>query len=271
MNLFTPAEIAENIGNSGVAKGKLPLLKTVLLGIAAGAFIAFGAFAAIIIAAGWPDPWATSGLNKAAMGVVFSVGLILVVLTGAELFTGNNMFLTVSLLTRKTGWGQLLKNWGIVFLANFAGALIVVAIVHYGNFFTDATGALTAAGQKALAIGEAKTSLSFGAALSRAIGCNWLVCLAVWLAGAAKDVTGKIFGCLFPVLVFVMVGFEHSVANMFFIPAAMTVADGAITMKMFLLNNLLPVTLGNIIGGAVFVATLFWGAYLRSSETKPKS
>lgn len=265
MNLFSPAEVAENIRNIGEAKGKLPLRKLILLGIAAGAFIAFGAFAAITIASGWPDPWASSGLNKAAMGVVFTVGLIMVVLTGAELFTGNNMFLTVSVLEKKSTVGQLLRNWIIVFLANFAGALIIVGIICGGHFLADGN-TVTAMGAKALAIGEAKTSLSFSTAFFRAITCNWLVCLAVWLASSAKDAVGKIFGCFFPIMAFVLSGFEHSVANMFFIPAAMTVPSSAITMADFLLGNLLPVTLGNIIGGGVFVGMLFWGAYLYSKK-----
>lgn len=267
MNLFTPAEIAKNIGNIGETKGKSPTQKLVLLGIAAGAFIAFGAFAAITIASGWPDPWAASGLNKAAMGMVFTVGLILVVLTGAELFTGNNMFLMMSVLENQSTWGQLLRNWGIVYVSNFAGALLLVALVSCGGFFADGT-TVTAMGAKALAIGEAKVGLSFSAAFCRAIACNWLVCLAVWLASAAKDVVGKIFGCFFPIMAFVLSGFEHSVANMFFIPAAMTIPGNTITFSELFLNNLLPVTLGNIIGGAIFVGFLFWLAYLRPQRQK---
>ena len=133
MNLFTPAEVAENIRNIGETKGKLPFRKLILLGIAAGAFISFGAFAAISISAGWPDPWASSGLNKAAMAAVFTVGLILVVLTGAELFTGNNMFLAVSVLEKKSTVTELLRNWSIVFLANFAGALIIIGLIAGGQ------------------------------------------------------------------------------------------------------------------------------------------
>lgn len=262
MNLFTPSEIAANISNIGGTKGKLSLLKLILLGIAAGAFIAFGAFAAITISSGWPEEWASAGLNKFAMGAVFPVGLMLVVLTGAELFTGNNMFLAVSVLEKKSTWGELGKNWTVVFFANFIGSLILVAIVAFGGFLSDGTAA-TALGAKALAIGEAKTSLSFGAAFCRAIGCNWLVCLAVWLACGAKDVIGKIFGCFFPIMAFVLSGFEHSVANMFFIPAAMCVPGSTITMGEFLLGNLLPVTLGNIVGGGIFVGMLFWAAYLK--------
>ncbi|MGN0962168.1 MAG: formate/nitrite transporter family protein [Clostridia bacterium] len=262
MNLFTPAEVAENIRNIGETKGKLSLKNLILLGIAAGAFIAFGAFAAISVSSGWPSAVASSGLNKGAMGAVFTVGLILVVLTGAELFTGNNMFLVVSVLEKKTTVKELLRNWIVVFFANFAGALIVVGLIAGGHFLADGS-AVTAMGEKALAIGEAKTALSFSEAFFRAIACNWLVCLAVWLASAAKDVVGKIFGCFFPIMVFVLSGFEHSVANMFFIPAAMTVPGSAITLSDFLLGNLLPVTLGNILGGGVFVGMLFWGAYLR--------
>lgn len=265
MNLFTPAEVAENIRSIGETKGKLSLQKLILLGIAAGAFIAFGAFAAITISSGWPEPWASTGLNKAAMGAVFPIGLMLVVLTGAELFTGNNMFLVVSVLEKRSTLKELLRNWIIVFFANFAGALLIVGILAGGHFFADGS-TVTAMGAKALAIGEAKTGLSFSSAFFRSIACNWLVCLAVWLASAAKDVVGKIFGCFFPIMAFVLSGFEHSVANMFFIPAAMTVPGSTITVADFLLGNLLPVTLGNIIGGGVFVGMLFWGAYLHSKK-----
>lgn len=262
MNLFSPAEIAANLAAIGGNKGKMSLGKMILLAIAAGAFIAFGAFAATVVSSGWPQEWAGTGLNKLAMGIVFSLGLMSVVLTGAELFTGNNMFLTVSVLEKQSTWGELLKNWVVVYFANFVGSLILVAIVVGGGFFV-ADGELTAIGAKALAIGQTKTGLTPMAAFCRAIGCNWLVCLGVWLACAAKDVIGKIFGCVFPVTVFVMCGFEHSVANMFFIPAAMCVPGSAITMGDFLLGNLLPVTLGNIVGGAIFVGMLFWAAYCR--------
>lgn len=266
MNLLTPQEIAENLGNIGANKGKLSLLKMILLGIAAGAFIAFGGLAALTASSGWADPWAASGLNKLVLGAAFPVGLMLVVLTGAELFTGNNMFLAVSVLEKKSTFGELLKNWIIVYIANFVGALIVVGIVYYGNMLASGT-ELTAMGAKALAVGQSKTSYTFGAAFFRAIGCNWLVCLAVWLACGAKDVIGKIFSCFFPIMTFVLVGFEHSVANMFFIPTAMLVPGSEITFAA-LWSNLIPVTLGNIVGGAIFVGCLFWGAYLYPNHKK---
>jgi len=199
------------------------------------------------------------------MGVVFTVGLMTVVLTGAELFTGNNMFLIVSALEKRTSWKELVKNWTVVYFANFVGSLILVGIIIGGGFLSDGT-AVTALGAKALAIGQAKTGLSFAAAFWRAIACNWLVCLAVWLASASKDVIGKIFGCFFPIMVFVLSGFEHSVANMFFIPLAMSVPGSDITLWAFLVNNLLPVTLGNIVGGGGFVGFLFWAAYLRPKK-----
>ncbi len=262
MNFLTPQEIAETIPKTGGAKGQLPSLKMVVLGIAAGMFIAFGAFAAITVSAGWAEPWAASGLNKLAMAMVFPVGLMLVTLTGAELFTGNNMFLLVAVLEKTTTGQRLCRNWIIVFLANFLGSLLIVVIIALGGYLADG-GTATAMGVKALAIGEAKTSLSFGTAFFRGIACNCLVCLAVWMAAAAKDVIGKIFGCFFPIMAFVLSGFEHSVANMFFIPAAMTVPGSTISIGDFLLGNLLPVTLGNIIGGGLFVGILFWAAYLR--------
>lgn len=266
MNIFSPQEIAENICNVGVNKGKLPLFKMILLGIAAGAFIAFGAFAALTASMGWADPWAASGLNKLVMGAVFPIGLMMVVTGGAELFTGNNMFLTVSVLEGKTTVAQLLRNWVIVFITNFIGSLILVAIAYYGGFLGSGAEA-SAFGLKALAVGEAKTSLTFVEAFVRAIGCNWLVCLALWLAASAKDTIGKIVGCWFPIMIFVLSGFEHNVANMFFIPTAMLVPGSEITFAA-LWGNLIPVTLGNIVGGGLFVGGLFWAAYLYPNHKK---
>ncbi len=285
MNCFLPMEVASNCCTAGKGKGCMPMYKLLVLGILAGAFIAFASHAAISATFGWPAEWAASGLNKLVFGATFTMGLILVVVGGAELFTGNNMFLVIAVLNGETTWGNLLRNWVIVFIANFIGSLLLVGIVYYSNFHGAADGTLTAYGVKAVAVAQGKLKLSFLEAMMRGIGCSWLVCMAVWMAAAAKDVTGKIFACFFPIMGFVLSGFEHSVANMFFIPMGIQTAlanpeatatalklsssadvTSLFTWGNFLVGNLLPVTIGNIIGGGLFVAGMYWIAYLR----KPK-
>ncbi len=288
MNCFLPMEIAANCCTAGKGKGCAPAYKLLVLGILAGAFIALASHTAISSAFGWPAEWAASGLNKVVFAASFTLGLILVVVGGAELFTGNNMFLVIAALNGETTWGKVLRNWVIVFIANFIGSLLLVAIVYYSNFHAAADGALTAYGTKAVAIAQGKLKLGFVEAFMRGIGCNWLVCMAVWLAFAAKDVTGKIFACFFPIYGFVLSGFEHCVANMFFIPmgiqtalanpeataTALKISSSDVTSLFtwgnFFLVNLLPVTLGNIIGGGFFVAFMYWVAYLRKPKEAQK-
>ena len=262
-------------------------MKMIALGILAGAYIGFGANLATKI--GSMEAAGTSG-GQFLFGAVFSVGLMLVVIAGAELFTGNNMACFASALNGQASWGGLLYNWVVVWLANFAGSLLLVYIIFFGMFWTSgidaATGAagLSAMGTKALAIAKGKLTLTWSAAFLRAICCNWLVCLAVWMAFAAKDVVGKIFGIFFPIMAFVSSGFEHSVANMFFIPMGITIAQtapdaAAKAMEMspdallsifnyghLMTANLIPVTLGNIVGGAFFVGAFYWFVYLKKSE-----
>lgn len=211
-------------------------------------------------------------------GLVFCLGLILVVIGGAELFTGNNLIVMACADRKITIW-QLLRNWSIVFCGNFAGALGVVLLIYLsGHWKTDGLAV------KAIMIANGKVNLPFSEALVRGILCNVLVCLAVWLCFAGRSVTDKILAILFPITAFVALGFEHSVANMYFIPAGLLLADDPhtitaasqligqainldqLTLKGFLLNNLLPVTIGNMIGGGVFVAAVYWFIYLRRSE-----
>lgn len=283
MGFLTPAEIAVAASNAGKAKTELPFLKMVALGILAGVYIGFGANLATKVGAA-PD--ADSAVGIFLFGAVFSVGLMLVVIAGAELFTGNNMACFISALNGQATWGGLLYNWVVVYFANFLGSLLLVYIVFWGMFWAapDAvTGVLglSAMGTKAVAIANGKMSLTWWAAFCRGICCNWLVCLAVWLGFAAKDVIGKIFGIFFPIMAFVSSGFEHCVANMFFIPMGITIADKAPAavaeaMSMapgqvasffsygnFINANLIPVTLGNIVGGAIFVGMFYWYAYLK--------
>ncbi len=273
MSFLAPNEIAKSASAIGEKKGKMTTAKIILPGILAGAYIAFAAVACLTIGSGWVGDWAASGLNKACGAFAFTVGLILVVVAGAELFTGNNMYVAVSLLDGKTTGPQLLRNWVVVFITNFIGALIIVAIVYWGGFLFQ-NGELSAFGAKAVATAQTKVSYDWGAAFLRGIGCNWLVCLAVWMSLGAQDIIGKIFACFFPIFTFVLSGFEHSVANMFFIPAGILAAQGSVdvlTFGNFITANLIPVTLGNIVGGAIFVGMFYFFTYLYAEKKADKS
>lgn len=262
MSFKTPREIAEASCTLGTAKTQMSWTKLLVLAFLAGAFIAFGGQLAVTVAAGSPWPVELPGLQKFLFGAVFPVGLMLVVIAGSELFTGNCMIPVLSCLTGKARWTGLFKNWFFVYIGNFIGALFVAYFLVYltGLFSKDPW--MTYIGN----IGVAKTSLSWGAAFWRAVGCNWLVCLAVWMAIASDDIAGKILAIWFPIMAFVALGFEHSVANMFFIPAAIFVT-GKVTWGAFIVNNLIPVTLGNILGGAFFVGILYWFVYMRPGKS----
>jgi formate/nitrite transporter len=258
-NFKSPSSIAETVINKvGVTKCKIGFWKLVILGILAGAFIAFGAQLATRLGAKIIDP----GMAILVFGSVFSVGLMLVVIAGAELFTGNNLMF-MSVLAGKASYSHMLQKWLIVFISNFIGSILLVWFMYSSGLIKGDVAA------KAVAIAQSKVSLAFWPAFVRGIMCNWLVCLAVWLALASHDVIGKIFGIFFPIMAFVASGFEHSVANMYFIPIGMYLQDPVealmlgetlITWKGFFIN-LIPVTLGNIVGGAGFVATLYWLVY----------
>jgi formate/nitrite transporter len=179
-------------------------------------------------------------------------------------------------MSREISFGTMTKRWGVVFVANFIGSILVTLLFYYSGLWKTADGAL---GVAAVKIAYNKVSLPFGEALWRGIGCNWLVCLAVWMALAARQTIGKIFAIFFPIMAFVAIGFEHSVANMYFIPTGILLGHGGglpeiqgiqlglLNWINFLWKNLLPVTVGNIIGGAVFVGMSYWGAYLRPAKT----
>jgi len=288
MNFLTPAEVAQAASKAGATKAKLPFGVMFALGILAGVYIGFGANLATVVGSVWPADLA--GLSKFFFGAVFSVGLMLVVIGGAELFTGNNMFLPIACWNGEASWGGLLYNWAVVYISNFVGSVLLVYIVFFGLYYvgsTDAAGnvtALSAIGAKAVAIAKGKIGLDWGQAFFRGIGCNWLVCMAVWLALASKDVVGKIFSCFFPIMAFVTSGFEHCVANMYFVPMGITIAQSApeavaqqlsmnpdavvnfFTYGNFIMNNLIPVTLGNIVGGGLFVAGFYYFIYLRPAK-----
>ena len=258
----SPVDTAKAISATAGAKNSANIVNVILLSFLAGAYIAFGGLLAVVASAGMLKAGAPVGLEKFVFGAVFPVGLIIVVLAGSELFTGNVMFMTLGVLDGNASAGGLAKNWVISWIFNFVGALFVAYVLAFmgGIVPADPTNAIAA---KAIAVSEAKVKLDFTAALIRGIGCNWLVCLAVWLANASDDVIGKIFGIWFPIMAFVCIGFEHSVANMFFIPLGMFLGAEGVNWGTIIINNLVPVTIGNIIGGAIFVACIYWYTYLR--------
>jgi formate/nitrite transporter len=258
-----------------VKKTTSPWLSVLVLGILAGAYIGFGGLLSSTVTFDMAARLGT-GFAKFMGGSVFSVGLMLVVIAGAELFTGNNLMVT-STLAREISFGTMAKRWVLVYVANFIGSIILALIFYSSGLWKTGGGAL---GQTAVRIAFAKVNLGFFEALVRGIGCNWLVCLAVWMALAARQTVGKIFAIFFPIMAFVAIGFEHCVANMYFIPAGIFLKawagipapDGfnpaTLTWGSFAVRNLIPVTIGNIIGGGLFVGLSYWGAYLRPQKTK---
>jgi formate/nitrite transporter len=275
-----PKTIAETVASAvGVGKVTSPWLTVFVLGILAGAYIGFGGLLSTCVTFDIASAMGT-GFKKFMAGTAFSVGLILVVIAGAELFTGNNLMIS-SAMTKKITFGNMSKRWAVVWLANLVGSLILALILYLSGLWKTDNGAL---GASAVGIAYAKVNLTFVEALVRAIGCNWLVCLAVWMALAARQTIGKIFAIYFPIMAFVAIGFEHVVANMYFIPAGIfvhtwggipgpaTFDPNSLTWLAFLWKNMVPVTIGNIIGGGVFVGMSYWGAYLRpSAEDKSKA
>jgi formate/nitrite transporter len=216
------------------------------------------------------------GLTKFMAGAVFSVGLMLVVIAGAELFTGDNL-IVISALEKKVRWGELLKTWVAVYIGNLIGSVLIALLLYWSGLWSM-NGNLV--GAAALKIAGSKVGLTFVQGLVRGILCNWLVCLAVWMATSSKDVIGKLFAVFFPVMAFVASGFEHSIANMFFIPYGIllksvpkvveatgkTLADYAgLNWGTLWTKNLIPVTIGNIIGGAFFVGFIYWFVYLKKA------
>ena len=258
----SPVDTAKAIAGTAGAKNSANIVNVILLSFLAGAYIAFGGLLAVVASAGMLKAGAPLGLEKFVFGAVFPVGLIIVVLAGSELFTGNVMFMTLGVLDGTADVGGLAKNWVISWIFNFVGALFVAYVLAFmgGIVPADPTNAIAA---KAIAVSEGKVKLDFLTAMIRGIGCNWLVCLAVWLANASDDVIGKIVGIWFPIMAFVCIGFEHSVANMFFIPLGMFLGAEGVNWGSIIIGNLLPVTIGNIIGGAVFVACIYWYTYLK--------
>lgn len=254
--MLTPKEIPQAIIKGNVGRAKLTTLQLCVLGIFAGAFIAFGAQGALTASQSLAafDP----GIAKLVFAAVFPVGLMLVVLCGAELFTGNNL-MALAVIDKKCGIKCLLRNWSIVYVANFVGAiLIAVAISKTGL----ASGPLL---ERVTNLAVYKVGIPVGPIILSAIFCNMIVVLAVWMATAAKDVIGKIFCCWFPIMLFALSGYEHSVANMFFLSLGKFVG-AEITWGQIWFNNLIPVTIGNIIGGALIVPLFYYLAYVKTPK-----
>ncbi|HEX2478406.1 MAG TPA: formate/nitrite transporter family protein [Geminicoccaceae bacterium] len=255
---YPPAQVALLVEQVGVKKATLPLIETLALGLLAGAFIAFGAMFYTLVLT---DNTLGFGPGRLLGGLAFSLGLILVVVGGAELFTGNNL-VVMAWAARHIRTGQLARNWTLVYAANLIGALGTALMVLWSGTLELGGGAVA---ETAFAIAQAKVALGVTEAFFRGILCNVLVCLAVWLCFAAHDVPGKVLAIIFPISAFAALGFEHSVANMYLIPIAMLAGAEGVTAVGFL-ANLVPVTLGNIVGGGVFVALVYWLIYLRHDE-----
>ncbi|MCD6345477.1 MAG: formate transporter FocA [Chloroflexi bacterium] len=264
VNSLSPAQMADKAVNVGIAKVKKATATLFVSGMLAGIFIGFGAIFATTVATGAGDlPF---GVAKLLIGLVFCLGLVLVIVGGAELFTGNNL-IVMAWLNKKVTFSQLLRNWGWVYLGNFVGSVLLAYLVFLSKQYTFAGGAL---GEKAMAIANGKCSLEFVQAIALGALCNMLVCLAVWVTFSARTVVGKIAALTLPIAGFVAAGFEHSVANMYFIAVGLFIKAGtgateyaALTWSNFFLKNLLPVTIGNIIGGGIFISGLYWFVFLR--------
>lgn len=275
LDALLPAEMAAKAEQVGVTKAHLPLRRLVPLGVLAGAFIGMGANFSTVVTAGTLDP----GVSKLLGGVVFSLGLILVVISGAELFTGNTLII-IAAAGRRVTVRALLRNWLVVYVANFIGAAAIAVLIVTSGRLSSGDGAV---GARALAVAEGKGSVVFGEAIASAILANLLVCLAVWMTMSAHTLIDKVVVIVPPVAAFVAAGYEHSVANMYFFPTAIlhkawapdtfwastdtAAADYAhVGWKAFLVDNLLPVTIGNIIGGALLVGLVYWFVYLRPAR-----
>lgn len=263
--MYVPSQIANRCSEAGAAKTKLPVLKAFLLAVFAGMFIAFGAFASQVIAVSI----GAESLAKFMGAAVFPVGLFMVIIAGAELFTGNNL-IVISVLDGKATLKGMFRNWGIVYLGNLVGSILIALMTTYGHAYSLFGGKLAEA---AVAAAQNKALLSVPDALIKGILCNILVCIAVWVSYSAEEVAGKIIALSLPIMLFVLSGYEHSVANMFFVPAGILVsgaygiAADSLTWLGFL-HNLIPVTIGNIIGGAGVVSFVYYYAYLHHTGTE---
>lgn len=278
IDAFPPPKMAARMEEVGVNKAKMKFGTQAALAILAGAFIGTGAIFCTTVLSGLGAAGMGYGLQRLLGGLVFCLGLIAVVVAGAELFTGNNL-IVMAFASGKVSLTGLLRNWAIVWTGNLVGSILTALVMFFTKQFTFGSGAI---GLTALNIANSKCGLGFFQAICLGIMCNALVCLAVWLCSSARSTTDKILAIIFPITCFVAAGFEHSVANMYFIPIGLFIKDfvpadstfwtaigktaadfGNLTWGAFFLKNLLPVTIGNIIGGAGFVGLVYWYAYTR--------
>ena len=253
--MLKPKEIVQYAAHAALEKGAYSIKKTLVLSFLAGAYIAMGGLLSILAAYGFPGLTADNpALGKLLMGATFPLGLIMVAITGAELFTGNNAYFIPSIMEKEQAAKNMFKNWTLVWIGNFIGALFfayflvyLTHVIHYEPWLDGLKGLATM-----------KTSNPFYVTFLKGMGANWMVCLAMWLGMSAKDTTGKILGIWWPVMTFVAIGYEHSIANMFFLPLAMMEGLVDITLVELFTKNLIPATLGNIVGGATFVGFMTW-------------
>jgi len=262
LDAYAPAQIAMRVREVGVTKATMPVLTMFALAILAGAFIALGALFYTVTVTTGNDATVPFGLLRLAGGVTFSLGLVLVVVGGAELFTGNNL-IAMAWASGRVTTQQVMRNWGWVYLGNLVGAIGTAVLVWLAGVHTMSNGAV---GETMVQIARSKIALDPVSALARGVLCNVLVCLAVWLCMGARSVADKILAILFPISAFVACGFEHSVANMYFLPIGiMLVAGGPAPLSVLgALSNLVLVTIGNILGGTLMVALIYWFVYLRA-------
>lgn len=267
---YSPQTIAERVQNAGVVKARLPLLQMGMLGVLAGAFIGLGALFSTVVLS---DATLGFAASRVLSGVCFSMGLLFVVVAGAELFTGNNL-LAMAWASGRISTFELLRNWVVVCAANFIGAAGLAVLVYFSGHWEMNGGAI---GATYLKIAASKAALDPSAAFFRGVLCNVLVCMAVWMAMSGRSVVDRFVAIVLPISAFVAAGFEHSIANMYFFPVAMMIkasgayphaaADGATMEAMF--SNLTIVIAGNLVGGSVLVGLVYWLIYRRSTSASP--
>lgn len=264
LDTYAPSQIAMRVREVGVTKAAMPVLTIFALAILAGAFIALGALFYTVTVTTGNEVAVPFGLLRLAGGVTFSLGLVLVVVGGAELFTGNNL-IAMAWASGRVTTQQVVRNWGWVYLGNLVGAVGTAGLVWLVGVHRMSNGAV---GETMVRIARSKIALDPVSALARGVLCNVLVCLAIWLCMGARSVADKILAILFPISAFVACGFEHSVANMYFLPIGWALAAGtsAPLSVTDAISNLALVTLGNVLGGTVLVALVYWSVYLRNSD-----
>lgn len=273
MKTLTSEEILKTLSDNSLEKASGKFLKLFILAMLAGAYIAFGAQASLMVSFNLTADTATLGIGKLVSAAVFPVGLMMVVLCGAELFTGNCLMIS-GVLDKRIKINRMLRNWLIVYLGNMAGALLIVFFGFTSGLWETGEGLL---GATVVKTAYAKVNLDLSRAFILGIMCNWIVCLAVWMSTGARETVSKIFSIWFCIGLFVISGFEHSIANMYFIPAGIAAAQNdvfvqlanidatSLTMTSFLLKNLLPVTMGNIVGGCIFAGMSYWVVHRKLS------